>query len=149
MEDMLWSFFLEHGWKLTLLALSGIPFLGILKRAHLFDGIQNNTKRKAIFEGISSAFSILVSLIYLLVVDRFEFGKFAILFVGILMLNQTAYALFENLGIRDVVNKGLDIVWDFVKRLVTKESDNDNTDKNTTNDDENIDIIDDLPKDDK
>lgn len=145
MEDMLWNFFLEHGWKLTLIALSGIPFLGILKRAHLFDKIQNTTKRKAIFEGISSAFSILVSLIYLLAIDKFNFGKFAILSGGILMLNQTSYAIFENLGIREIVNKGLDIGLDFIKKLFVRKA----KQENTTNNDENIDIIDDLPKDDK
>ena len=145
MEDMLWSFFLEHGWKLTLIALSGIPFLGILKRAHVFDKIENKNARKALIEGISSAFSIIVSLIYLLVVNKFNFGKFAILSGGILMLNQTAYVIYENFGIRTILNKGLNIMWDFIKRLFASKADS----SSATDSDENIDLIDDLPKNDK
>lgn len=136
MEVMLWNFFLEHGWKLTLIALSGIPFLGILKRAHLFDKIQSKNTRKALFELISSAFSIIVSAIYLLAVNSFNCGKFLIMAGGILMLNQTAYAIYENFGIRGLLNKGMEVVMNFVKNMFTK--------KSGTNGEETDDIIDDL-----
>ena len=141
MEDMLLSFFLEHGWKLTLIALSGIPFLGILKRAHVFDKIQSKNARKALFEGISSVFAILMSLIYLFAVKRFNCEAFAILAGGILIVNQAAYSIYENFGLRGLINKGIDFLWRVIKGMFIK--------KDVDDSEDDIDLIDDLPKNDK
>ena len=104
MEEMIYSFFLSHGWKLTLIALSGIFILGILKVFNLFGKLEKS-KRKYIYAAISTGFSIAASGIYLAATGIFAWSTFGMLSIGIFSVNQAAYAVYETYGIRALFRK--------------------------------------------
>lgn len=146
MEEMIYSFFAQYGWQLTLIACSGILALGILKipQLHLFDKIAEG-KRKYLYAAISSLLSIATAAIYLLVIHNFEWIKFGFLSLGILGVNQTVYFVYENSGARALVRKlGKIALSIFIKTKV----DNPETAKEIEQAGEQvIGLIDDLPKD--
>ncbi len=99
MEDMIFDFFNQYGWKLTLIACSGILILGILKCFPIFNNIAKS-KRKYIYAGISSGLSIIASAIYLICTNGFKWGSFAVAALAIYALNQFAYSIYETTGLR-------------------------------------------------
>lgn len=104
MEEMILQFIATYGWKLALIACSGIFVLGILKFFKIFDNIEK-TKCKYIYTGISAGISIIASAIYLMAVGSFNFTGFGVIAGAIYGINQAIYALYENLGIRAVLRK--------------------------------------------
>lgn len=125
METMIIEFFEAYGWKLTLIALSGIIILGILKMLHVFDKIPKNY-RKYIYAGISSALSIVAAAIYLRLTNGFLWGTFGVCAAAIYALNQVAYALYENTGLRAAFRKIGNMVIALFKRDKTKKNNNGN-----------------------
>lgn len=136
MEEMILSFAASHGWKLLLIALSGIPFLGILKLAHLFDNLSTD-KRKATLIGISTLFSIVMAMIYLLAIGKCNAIKMIFLSAGIFAVNQSTYSFYENYGLRKLFRKLISIFKSLFKGKFSNEQEVEP---------EKIDLIDDLPK---
>ncbi len=99
MDKMLFEFMKLYGITLTLIALSGILFLGILKFFKVFDKVPK-AKRKYIYGGISAGFSIIASVCYLAYNGSLTATMVLALCPVIYMLNQSAYAVYENFGIR-------------------------------------------------
>lgn len=104
MEEMIINFVSTYGWKLALIACSGIFVLGILKFFNVFKKVQKE-KRKYLYAITSSGLSILASAIYLLATGGFHITGFAIVSGAIYSINQSIYALYENLGFRAVLRK--------------------------------------------
>lgn len=104
MEEMVYQFFLEHGWKLTLLSISGIFLLGVLKYFDVFKKLSENQK-KVVYAIVSACFSIAVCGVYLVCVDRFSWTKFGLLSLGVFGVNQSVYTVYENYGIRTLVKR--------------------------------------------
>lgn len=104
MEEMIINFISTYGWKLALIACSGIFVLGILKFFKLFEKIEK-PKRKYLYAGISAGISIIASAIYLVVVGAFNWAGFGVIAGAIYGINQAIYALYENLGFRSVLRK--------------------------------------------
>lgn len=104
MEEMILQFITTYGWKLALIACSGIFVLGILKFFKIFDKIEK-TKRKYLYAGVSASISIIASAIYLVVIGSFNWAGFGVIAGAIYGINQALYALYENLGIRAVLRK--------------------------------------------
>ena len=104
MEEMIVQFITMYGWKLSLIACSGIFVLGIFKFFNVFNKI-DKSKRKYLYAGISSALSILASGIYLWLMGGFNWSGFGIIAGAIYGINQAIYALYENLGVRAVLRK--------------------------------------------
>lgn len=104
MEEMILQFISTYGWKLALIACSGIFVLGILKFFKVFDKIEKS-KRKYLYAGISAGISIIASGIYLAVIGSFNWAGFGVIAGAIYSINQAIYALYENLGIRKVLRK--------------------------------------------
>lgn len=115
MDEMIIEFFVKYGWQLTLIALGGIVILGIMKACKLFEKVEKEN-RKYIYAAISTGFSAIGSLIYLLVTGGFEWISFLLLIVVLYMLNQTMYAAYETYGIRKLFKW----IVDTIKKLFNK-----------------------------
>ncbi len=116
MEEML-IFLKNYGLVLTLIALAGIGILGILKHYNCFSKVEEKY-RHYLYIGISVAFSLIGSAIYLLVLKQFEVNYFLALAAAILLLNQTCYNLIKATSVGNLFAK----IFDFLKRLFTKQT---------------------------
>lgn len=104
MDKMIFEFAKLYGNTLLLLALSGIFILGVLKFFKVFDKIEKS-KRKYIYAGISAGLSIIASVCYLAYNGSLTATMVLALCPAIYMLNQSAYAVYENFGIRNGLAK--------------------------------------------
>lgn len=104
MEEMVFEFFENYGWRLTLIACSGILVLGILKFFNIFKKV-DKSKRKYIYAAISSGFSIVTAAVYLLANDAFDWAGFGVTAGAIYILNQTLYTIYETYGFRSLLQK--------------------------------------------
>ncbi len=108
MEEFI-IFINAYGWQITLIALVGIILLGILKYANLFSNIEKG-KRKPIYFAISVGFSVVSTIIYLLVIDRFSFEYIITVSTAIYALNQTMYSIYETTTLKDLMAKLLKLI---------------------------------------
>lgn len=104
MEEMILQFITTYGWKLALIACSGIIILDILKFFNIFNKIPKD-KRKYVFAGIASGLSILASGLYLWFTHAFTWASFGVVSGAIYALNQTIYSVYENYGLRALKEK--------------------------------------------
>lgn len=104
MEEMVFEFFKQYGWQLTLIACSGILVLGILKFFNVFKKI-DESKQKYVYAGISSGFSIAAAAIYLVATHAFTWAGFGVAAIAVYTLNQTLYSMYENYGLRNLLQK--------------------------------------------
>ena len=102
-------FLSTYGWQLAVIAFVGIVILGVLKYANAFSKIEKE-KRKPIYFAISVGFSLIATLIYLLVIKQFNFEYYIGVATAIYALNQTMYAIYEQTKLRDLFIKILDFV---------------------------------------
>lgn len=109
MEEMVLQFITVHGWKLTLLACSGILLLGILKTFKVFDKI-DESKRKYIYGAISTLFSVIATCIYLVITKSFTWSGFGLISLATYFLNQSVYSVYETYGLRALVRRIISLV---------------------------------------
>lgn len=121
MEEMIIQFVLVYGWKLALIACSGIFVLGILKFFKLFEKIEKS-KRKYLYAGISASISIIASAIYLVVIGSFNLAGFGVIAGAIYGINQALYALYENIGFRALLRKLGNLFINFVAKNQLEEA---------------------------
>ncbi|MCK9456902.1 MAG: hypothetical protein M0R31_06375 [Candidatus Riflebacteria bacterium] len=112
------KFFSAYGWQMTVLAVSGIFLLGVLKSVKAFDWIKiysvigeektlqvDKTKqlKKVAYTVISAGLSIAACCVYLWIIDtRITITLVASLSGTIWSMNIITYTLYENLGVRAV-----------------------------------------------
>ena len=102
MEEMM-IFLGTYGWQLAVIAFVGIVLLGILKYADIFSNVEKE-KRKPIYFAISVGFSVVATIVYLLVVDSFNIEYVVTVSTAIYALNQTMYAIYETTKLRDLIS---------------------------------------------
>ena len=112
------KFFSAYGWQMTVLAVSGIFLLGVLKSVKAFDWIKiysvigeektlqvDKTKqlKKVAYTVISAGLSVVACCVYLTIINT-ELTATLILTISgtVWSLNTIAYMLYENLGARAV-----------------------------------------------
>jgi hypothetical protein len=110
------KFFSAYGWQMTVLAVSGIFLLGVLKSVKAFDWIRiyageektlqvDKTKqvKKIVYTFISAGLSVSACCVYLTIINT-ELTATLILTISgtVWSLNTIAYMLYENLGVRAV-----------------------------------------------
>lgn len=110
------KFFSAYGWQMTVLAVSGIFLLGVLKSVKAFDWIRiyadeektlqvDKTKqvKKIVYTFISAGLSVVACCVYLAIINT-ELTATLILTISgtVWSLNTIAYMLYENLGARAV-----------------------------------------------
>lgn len=110
------KFFSTYGWKLGLLALSGILVLGFLKKVGVFKKLNPKCK-KYVYFGLSAVFSIIACTIYLLATHSFQWIPYLILCGSIFGLTLVVYGIYENTGLRWLWNKVLDLLCTGIKKL--------------------------------
>lgn len=113
MEELM-IFLSTYGWQLALIALIGIVILGALKYTNAFAKIEKD-KRKPIYFAISVGFSLIATIIYLLVIKEFTIEYIVTVATAIYALNQTFYAIYETTTLRDLICKLLDIIKERIK----------------------------------
>lgn len=102
MEDlyeMVIRFFTTYGWQLGIIALSGIVLLGVLKAFGVFNKIAS-TKRKYVYTAVSVALSLVGGAAYLGIVGNFDWKAFLVMVPLVYSVNQIAYNVYENTGVR-------------------------------------------------
>lgn len=99
-----------YGWQMALIAFIGIVILGILKYANAFSKIEKE-KRKPIYFAITIGFSLVATIIYLLIIGQFSITYILTVAPIIYGMNQTMYAFYETCTLRELVNKILDAVF--------------------------------------
>lgn len=108
MEELM-VFFTNYGWQITLIAFIGIVLLGILKYANVFKKIEKE-KRKPIYLAISVGFSLIATIIYLLIIGSFSIEYVITVTAATYGLNQAMYAVYEQTTLRELLIKLLDLI---------------------------------------
>ena len=124
------KFFSAYGWQMTVLAVSGIFLLGVLKSVKAFDWIRiyafvgeektlqvDKTKqlKKVAYTVISAGLSVVACCVYLTIINT-ELTATLILTISgtVWSLNTIAYMLYENLGVRAVWKSFLNWAKNFI-----------------------------------
>ena len=118
MEELL-NFALTYGWQIALIAFVGIVGLGAMKYANAFSKVDKKY-RPLIYLAISVGFSVVATIIYLLIIEQFNFGYVVAVSGAIYGLNQTMYAIYETTKLRDLVVKILDFIKPYLVKLFNK-----------------------------
>ena len=139
MEEMIINFVSTYGWKLALIACSGIFVLGVLKFFNVFNKVQKE-KRKYLYAVTSSGLSILASAIYLLAIGNFYIGGFAIIAGAIYGVNQAIYSMYENSGFRAVLRKLGTLFIYFIAKKEIEKAKTDIIDDTVVKENENMEI---------
>lgn len=103
-SDMIIRFFENYGWIMTVLATSGIFFVGVLKSLGLFSRLKI-TWKKYIFFICSCVVSIVTCTIYLCVTDSFDWADWAVTAACVIGYTVTIYGIYENTGVRTLISK--------------------------------------------
>ena len=115
--ELFTSFVATHGWQLALIAFAGVVLLGVLKYANVFAKIEK-AKRKPIYFAISIGFSLIGTIIYLLVIEQFDWSYLVSVTTAVYALNQSMYAIYETTTLRDLVGKLIESISKKVKEKV-------------------------------
>lgn len=118
MEELM-SFALTYGWQIALIALVGIIGLGVMKYANAFKKIDKKY-RPPIYLAISVGFSIISTIIYLLIIEQFSFAYVVTISAAIYGLNQTMYAIYETTKLKDLIAKILNFITEKIKQKQIK-----------------------------
>jgi hypothetical protein len=108
MEKM-FLFLESYGWQLALIAFVGIVILGVLKYANAFKKVKEEN-RKPIYFAISVGFSLVATIIYLLIIGQFDLNHIFAVTAAIYALNQTMYSVYETTKLKDLVCKLLTLI---------------------------------------
>lgn len=102
--DMVIRFFENYGIVMTLLATSGIIFVGFLKATKLFSKIPDKLK-KYVYFGVACVASIVACTIYMVVKKMFEWTDWGVMCACVIGYTMALYAIYENTGIRELLRK--------------------------------------------
>ena len=118
MEEM-FLFLESYGWQLALIALVGIVILGVLKYANAFKKVKEEN-RKPIYFAISVGFSLIATVVYLLIIGQFDVNHVIAVTMAIYALNQTMYSIYETTKLKDLVCKLLGFIKTKIEQKKTK-----------------------------
>lgn len=113
--ELFTNFVNTHGWQLAAIAFAGVVLLGVLKYANAFAKVEKE-KRKPIYFGISIGFSLIGTIVYLLVIGQFDWSYLVAVTTAVYALNQTMYSVYETTTLRDLVIKIVEYVINKVKQ---------------------------------
>lgn len=114
--DMVIRFFENYGLIMTLLATSGIVFVGALKAIGLFSKLNPNAKKYVYFI-TSCVVSILSCTFYLCVIDAFVWADWGMTIACVIAFTISIYGVYENTGIRTFLKK---ILFTPIKNLLKR-----------------------------
>lgn len=94
----------QYGWELAFIAFIGVVLLGVLKYSNAFESVEKE-KRKPIYFAISIGFSVIATIIYLVIKGQCEINYIITISLAIYALNQAMYAIYETTTLRDLLSK--------------------------------------------
>lgn len=103
LTDMLINFVVKYGWQLAVCAAAGIFVLGFAKTIKIFDKISNAQVKKFLYIICAVITSVGASAVYLVIIGQFSWVFLASVTSATFALNQVIYSLYENFGIRSVL----------------------------------------------
>ena len=112
------EFFINYGWQLGLLSLSGIVLLGFLKWFGAFEKLAKNV-RKYLYFGLSCVLSIVACTIYVLACGTFDAVSYLLLCVAVIGITIVAYHFYEHTGLRTAWNKVLNLIEKLFKFIIS------------------------------
>ena len=112
--NMIIKFFVDYGWQVSVCAVSGIFVLGVLKLIGVFDKISNTNVKKFLYVACAFIFSAGACAAYLYIIKSFTWITFATITAPVFAINQTAYALYESMGVRQLWHKFLNTIGTFI-----------------------------------
>ena len=115
-SEMVIGFFERYGLVMTLLATSGIIFVGFLKAIGLHSKLKKAYK-KYVYFFIACITSIISCTIYMYITNQFQWLEWGMSIVCVISYTITIYSLYENLGIREFCRR---IIFNPIKKLVEK-----------------------------
>lgn len=114
MEELI-TFFSTYGLPLTLIAVLGIVILGILKYTGAFSKFEEKI-RHIFYFGISVGFSVIASIIYLLIIKQFDISFVFMIASAIYALNQVFYSIFSVTSFDELCK----MILEFIIKLLSK-----------------------------
>lgn len=117
LSNMIIKFFTDYGWQLGICVVGGIFVLGLLKMVGLFDLIKNAQLKKFLYVSISVVLSAGACAIYLYITKSFDWKVLGTITVPVFALNQTTYQLYEDLGVRTLWKKFLNMLANILGKL--------------------------------
>jgi len=111
---MIIRFFEEYGWIMTLLATTGIFFVGCLKAVGIFSKLKDGIK-KYVYFATACIVSIISCTVYLCVTDSFVWADWGMTAAFIIAYTMAIYAMYENSGIRALMRK---LVFNPIKKFI-------------------------------
>ena len=118
MEELI-TFFSTYGLPLTLIAVLGIVILGILKYTGAFSKFEEKI-RHIFYFGISVGFSVIASIIYLLITKQFEISFLVAISAAIYALNQTFYSIFSVTSFDELCKMILEFIINLISKIFQK-----------------------------
>lgn len=110
LTNMIFKFFVDYGWQMGVCAVGGIFVLGFFKMLGIFDGIKMIQLKKFLYIALSGILSTGACVLYLCITHTFTWLTLAAIVIPVFALNQTVYQLYEDLGIRAVWKKVLEVI---------------------------------------
>ena len=120
--ELLINFLNEYGWQLGLIATISIVLLGILKYTNIFSKLSKDKKRLVYF-AITVGLSIISSTIYLIIIEAFSFAYLGAIAAALYAVNQAFYSIYENISLKDLLNKLINRLFIIIKEYYNKEID--------------------------
>ena len=120
--ELLINFLNEYGWQLGLIATISIVLLGILKYTNIFSKLSKDKKRLVYF-AITVGLSIISSAIYLAIIDNFTLAYLGAIAAALYAVNQAFYSIYENISLKDLLNKLINRLFIIIKEYYNKEID--------------------------
>lgn len=116
LTNMLINFVVNYGWQLAVCAVAGIFVLGFAKTLNVFDKISNVQLKKFLYILCAVITSVGASAVYLVIIKQFSWVFLASVTSATFALNQVIYALYENFGVRAVLQS----IGNWIKKNILK-----------------------------
>lgn len=102
--DMVFKFFENYGWIMTVLAASGIFVVGVMKSLGIFSKIPKAIK-KYLYFACACVVSVISCTIYMCATKTFVWSNWGIMIGCIIAFTISLYGLYENTGMRALITK--------------------------------------------
>lgn len=113
--DKLLEYISIYGWAILVIAVCIIAFIGILKVCKVFSKIKSSSVKKLIYYALDVALAFGGSAIYFAIFHK-SFGGYVVYSVAQLVVTTTLYAIYENFGVRKLVQCVISLVASWVKK---------------------------------
>ena len=113
--DKLLEYISIYGWAILVIAVAIIVFIGILKVCKVFSKIKSSGVKKLIYYGLDVALSFAGSAIYFAIFHK-AFTGYVVYSFAQLFVTTTLYAIYENFGIRKLVQYLIGLVASWIKK---------------------------------